>query len=53
MCSKVADLLFQTKSFKVRGALNALLSNKESPYRSDEFVAASSGNHAQALAYAR
>lgn len=40
-----------THSFKVRGALNAVLSLDEAQ-RSRGLVAASSGNHAQALAYA-
>jgi len=43
----------KTKSFKVRGALNAILAYKElAPNKCDEFVAASSGNHAQALSFA-
>ncbi|MDX1994334.1 MAG: threonine/serine dehydratase [bacterium] len=41
----------QTHSFKVRGALNAVLSLDETA-RSRGIVAASSGNHAQGLAHA-
>ncbi len=41
----------RTHSFKVRGALNAVLSLDEAA-RARGLVAASSGNHAQALAYA-
>ncbi|MBK8137808.1 MAG: threonine/serine dehydratase [Chloroflexi bacterium] len=41
-----------THSFKVRGALNAMLRLKESGAATPEVIAASSGNHAQALAYA-
>lgn len=41
----------KTHSFKIRGALNALLALDESA-RKRGIVAASSGNHAQALAYA-
>ncbi len=40
-----------THSFKIRGALNAILSLSESA-RAKGVVAASSGNHAQGLAYA-
>jgi threonine dehydratase len=41
-----------THSFKIRGALNAMLKLKESGAQTPEVIAASSGNHAQALAYA-
>lgn len=41
----------KTHSFKIRGALNAVLSLDESA-RQKGIVAASSGNHAQAVAYA-
>lgn len=41
-----------THSFKIRGALNAMLSLKESGAQTPHVIAASSGNHAQALAYA-
>ena len=41
----------KTHSFKIRGALNAVLSLDEAA-RQKGIVAASSGNHAQALAYA-
>jgi len=41
----------RTHSFKVRGALNALLSLSEAE-RAKGIVAASSGNHAQGVAYA-
>jgi threonine dehydratase len=41
-----------THSFKIRGALNAMLRLKESGAQTPEVIAASSGNHAQALAYA-
>lgn len=41
----------QTHSFKVRGALNALLAHTEAD-RSRGIVACSSGNHAQGVAYA-
>jgi len=40
-----------TRSFKIRGALNALLS-LDPTQREHGVIAASSGNHAQALAYA-
>lgn len=40
-----------TRSFKVRGALNALLSLDEAERRRD-IITASSGNHAQGVAYA-
>ncbi len=39
-------------AFKVRGALNALLSMQEAGRLPDSVVAFSSGNHAQAVAYA-
>ncbi|MFM9890803.1 MAG: serine/threonine dehydratase [Rickettsiales bacterium] len=42
----------KTGSFKVRGALNALLSLREQQLLPPHVVAFSSGNHAQALAYA-
>lgn len=41
-----------THSFKVRGALNAMLRRKEAGRAGGGVIAASSGNHAQALAYA-
>jgi threonine dehydratase len=41
-----------THSFKIRGALNAMLKLKESGGAERGVIAASSGNHAQALAYA-
>lgn len=41
----------RTHSFKIRGALNAILALDETA-RAHGIVAASSGNHAQALAYA-
>ncbi len=41
----------QTHSFKVRGALNALLAHRDAALRRG-VVACSSGNHAQGLAYA-
>ena len=41
----------QTHSFKVRGALNAILSLPEDA-RARDIIAASSGNHAAAVAYA-
>lgn len=45
--------LQQTGSFKIRGATNAVLcAVKENPGKSITFVAASSGNHGQALAKA-
>jgi len=44
----------KTRSFKIRGAFNALISLKEAQYAPSpmEVVAASSGNHAQAIACA-
>ncbi len=41
-----------THSFKIRGALNAMLRLKEQGRGADGVIAASSGNHAQALSYA-
>ena len=41
-----------THSFKIRGALNAMLRLKADGRASDGVIAASSGNHAQALSYA-
>jgi threonine dehydratase len=43
--------LNQTRSFKIRGALNAMLSLSEDE-KSRGIVAASAGNHAQGVAYA-
>jgi threonine dehydratase len=40
-----------TGSFKVRGAANKILRLKETDPRRDHFVAASAGNHAQAVAF--
>lgn len=41
-----------THSFKIRGAVNAILRLKETNADANEVIAASSGNHAQALSYA-
>jgi threonine dehydratase len=41
-----------THSFKIRGALNALLARQDSGAAGGGVITASSGNHAQALAYA-
>ena len=52
------EIIFKTESlqkigaFKIRGALNALLSLKEQNILPQEVVAFSSGNHAQAVAFA-
>lgn len=45
------ELLQKTGSFKVRGAVNKVLSLVESGSRPTHLVAASAGNHAQAVAY--
>jgi threonine dehydratase len=42
----------KTGAFKLRGALNAMLSHKEAGKLSGNVTAFSSGNHAQAVAYA-
>jgi len=42
----------KTHSFKIRGAINAILTLQDGVHRADEVISASSGNHAQALAYA-
>lgn len=47
-----AECLQKTGSFKVRGAINALASLKEQGKIPQNIVTFSSGNHAQALAYA-
>ncbi|XP_071810353.1 uncharacterized protein [Asterias amurensis] len=47
-----AELMQKTGSFKVRGALNAILSLKESGNEPKGVVTHSTGNHGQALAYA-
>lgn len=41
-----------THSFKIRGAINAMLRLKEQGLGAEGVIAASSGNHAQALSYA-
>lgn len=41
-----------THSFKIRGAVNAMLHLKAAGYGAKGVIAASSGNHAQALSYA-
>jgi len=47
-----AETLQTTGAFKIRGALNTLLSLKEQGKLPKQVVAFSSGNHAQAVAYA-
>lgn len=47
-----AECLQKTGSFKLRGALNLLLKAKEEGRLGNKVVANSSGNHAQAVAYA-
>ncbi len=47
-----AECLQKTGAFKVRGALNSLLSLKEQQCLPEKVVAFSSGNHAQAVAWA-
>jgi threonine dehydratase len=47
-----AEMLQKTGSFKSRGALNTLLWAKEQGLLTDQIVAVSSGNHAQAVAWA-
>lgn len=47
-----AECFQQTGSFKIRGALNTLLSAKEQGRDIQRVVASSSGNHAQAVAFA-
>lgn len=47
-----AESLQKTGAFKVRGALNTLLSLKEQQLLPQKVVAFSSGNHAQAVAWA-
>jgi threonine dehydratase len=47
-----AECLQKVGAFKVRGALNMLLKAKEEGILANNIVASSSGNHAQAVAYA-
>ena len=47
-----AECLQKTGAFKLRGALNMLLKAKEQGNLPQKVVASSSGNHAQAVAYA-
>ncbi|WP_158965916.1 serine/threonine dehydratase [Paraglaciecola sp. L3A3] len=47
-----AECLQKTGSFKIRGALNMMLKAKEKGTLGTKVVASSSGNHAQAVAYA-
>lgn len=47
-----AECLQKVGAFKVRGALNMLLKAKEKGHLASHIVASSSGNHAQAVAYA-
>lgn len=47
-----AECLQKIGAFKIRGALNMLLKAKESGTLAKHIVASSSGNHAQAVAYA-
>jgi len=47
-----AEILQTTGAFKIRGALNTLLALKEQGKLPKQVVAFSSGNHAQAVAYA-
>jgi threonine dehydratase len=47
-----AECLQKTGAFKMRGALNMMLKAKEEGRLGKEVVASSSGNHAQAVAYA-
>jgi threonine dehydratase len=47
-----AECLQKTGAFKIRGALNMLLKAKEQGRLPQHVVASSSGNHAQAVAYA-
>ncbi|MBW8895812.1 MAG: pyridoxal-phosphate dependent enzyme, partial [Acidobacteria bacterium] len=46
------ETLQPTFSFKIRGALNAVLAITEQADRPSALVTASAGNHGQALAYA-
>lgn len=47
-----AECLQKTGAFKMRGALNMMLKAKEEGRLGKEVIASSSGNHAQAVAYA-
>lgn len=47
-----AECFQKTGAFKLRGALNMMLKAKEEGRLGDQVVASSSGNHAQAVAYA-
>ncbi|MCB2082276.1 MAG: pyridoxal-phosphate dependent enzyme, partial [Rickettsiales bacterium] len=47
-----AESFQKTGAFKIRGALNTVLALKEQEALGDHVVAFSSGNHAQAVAYA-
>ncbi|MDU0353600.1 serine/threonine dehydratase [Paraglaciecola aquimarina] len=47
-----AECLQKTGAFKIRGALNMMLKARENGTLGSEVVASSSGNHAQAVAYA-
>jgi threonine dehydratase len=47
-----AECFQKTGAFKLRGALNTLLKAKENGQLGNQVVASSSGNHAQAVAYA-
>ncbi|MCF2949042.1 serine/threonine dehydratase [Paraglaciecola aquimarina] len=47
-----AECLQKTGAFKMRGALNMMLKAKQEGRLGNEVVASSSGNHAQAVAYA-